>query len=296
MSRTVRLFGTSAAVFGSILLFVSGCSPNGGGSDSAASMEVAAAGAPAAPQAMMAADAPGGGETAPPAAFPRKIIYNANVELVAEKLDDAARRLTEAVKAAGGYVAEMSTSGMPGAPRSGTYKVRVPTARFDSFLAALGQVGERKNLSITSQDVSEEFYDLEARLRNKRAEETRLIQHLQRSTAKLSDILEVEQALSRVREEIERMEGRKRFLANQADLATVTVTLQEATAYRPTRPPSLATEARRTLQDSVGALGAFARGVVLILIGLVPWAVVGAPVAYLIVRARRNRSGGGKPS
>jgi tellurite resistance protein len=65
-----------------------------------------------------------------------------------------------------------------------------------------------RSLNSDAQDVTEEFYDVDARLRNKRVEEQRLVEHLKKSTARLQDILAVEREISRVRGEIEQMEGR----------------------------------------------------------------------------------------
>lgn len=234
--------------------------------------------------------APGQAQTAKlPAAMPRKIIYNANVELLTEDLSAAAKRLAEQVRASGGYVAETTVAGAPGSSRTGTWKVRVPVDRFDAFLAGLGGLGETQSTSVTSEDVSEEFYDLDARLKNKRVEEARLVEHLKKSTAKLTDILAVEQEVSRVREEIERMEGRQRYLANRADLTTVTITIREVKAFTPHQKPTLWTQMARTFGASLTALGDFARSMVLLVVALAPWLAVGAGVSYPLWKAARKR-------
>jgi hypothetical protein len=229
-----------------------------------------------------------GKTTAPAAAVPRKIIYKATVELATENLAAASRKVAEQVTAHGGYVAESSSGGTSGETREAHWKVRVPADRFDAFLAALGGVGETQSRHITSEDVSEEFYDVAARLKNKRVEEDRLIAHL-KASGRLSDILLIEKEISRVREEVERMEGRLRFLANQTDLSTVEITLREIKGYRPEGPPSLATQARRTFGASLAGLAEFARALVLFVVALVPWAAVGGAVGVPLYLARRRR-------
>lgn len=255
-------------------------------SASAPSMEVAQAGEMAAAMSPMPAGAAGmraaGNETADaslPSPIPRKIIYTATVNLVAETLSETARKLAESVKAHGGYIAETNISGAAGSQRTATWKLRVPVPQFDAFMASLGTLGELQDSATTSQDVSEEFYDMAARLQNKKVEETRLIQHLQKSTGKLTEILAVEREISRVREEIERMEGRLRFLSNQSELSTVTVTIREIKDYVPPSPPSFATEIARTFSGSVRALTVAAKTFVLLLVGLLPWAL---PVSLLV--------------
>lgn len=232
---------------------------------------------------------------APPSAeaMARKIIYTATVNLVTEKLNEVTSSLLQQVKAHEGYVAETNISGATGSQREATWKVRVPAHRFDAFMQAVGTLGEMQNSATTSQDVSEEFYDIAARLKNKRVEEARLIQHLQRSTAKLQEILEVEREISRVREEIERMEGRLRFLSNQTDFSTVTITVREIKDYVPPSPPTFATEIMRSFSGSVETMVAFAKGLVLLIVALAPWALpIGLLVAGLIRWDRKRRRTG----
>ena len=95
--------------------------------------------------------------------------------------------------------------------------------------------------------MTEEFFDLEARIRNKQEEEKRLLKHLADSTGKLEDILKVESELTRVRGEVEQMQGRLRFLANRADLSTVTITATELKDYSPPSPVTLAAQIQTTL-------------------------------------------------
>ena len=109
----------------------------------------------------------------------------------------------------------------------------MPVDRFDAFVGQVSRLGEVRTSHVGSQDVTEEFFDLEARIRNKQEEEKRLLKHLADSTGKLEDILKVESELSRVRGEVEQMQGRLRFLANRADLSTVTITATEWKDYTP---------------------------------------------------------------
>ena len=173
------------------------------------------------------ASAPAGAEKAQdavPTVQPRKIIYNAQVELVVEDLSSVVNDLTSLVKSHGGYVAETDVSGSAGGQRRGVWKVRVSVDRFDAFLTEVTKLGELQKNQVDSQDVTEEFYDIEARIANKQQEEKRLLKHLSESTGNLEDILAVEREISRVRGEIEQAQGRLRYLANVSALSTVTVT------------------------------------------------------------------------
>jgi hypothetical protein len=249
-----------------------------------------AAGAPAG-----AAPAGGAGFSAPQKAqgLERKIIYNANVSLVVEKLSPAQTKLQTLIRQYNGYIAESNVGGQSGSPRTATWKIRVPVTGYQNFLDAITKIGEVQTVSSNSSDVSEEFYDIEARLRNKRVEEKRLLEHLKRSTAKLSDILMVEKEISRVRGEIEQMTGRLRVLANLTSLTTISVTIQEIKDYVPPAPPTFSTEVSRTFHNSLGALSDFAKTILLGLIAIAPWLLVigliGLPVWKIAKRRLPSR-------
>jgi hypothetical protein len=238
-----------------------------------------------------AADKPAGatGEPVPPA-VPRKIIYNAQVTLVAESLTTFEAELTRLVAESGGYVAETDVSGVSHERRQGTWKVRVPADRFSSFVAAVGTLGEMQQSHVDSQDVTQEYYDLEARISNKQQEEKRLLKHLDETTGKLEDILTVERELSRVRGEVEQMQGRLRFLANLTSLSTIAITATELKHFTPPVEPTFAAQVGRTFRESTRLLTDFAKGVVLVVVAAAPWAVVVALVAipiWLLLRIRR---------
>jgi hypothetical protein len=136
------------------------------------------------------------------------------------------------------------------------------------------------------QDVSEEFYDLEAREKAKKVEEDRLVKHLADSTGKLDEILAVERELSRVRSEIERMQGRLRVLGNLTSLATVTISAREIKGCVPPQAPTLSTKISRTFYDSLELLQRLGE-TVLLAVALVPWLpliVLGLLIAFLINR------------
>lgn len=248
--------------------------------------------APASPPAGSTGSAPATGAAETPPAQPRRIIYNARVTLVVESLNGVAEQITRLVQDSGGYVSETDTNIQARAPRSGTWKVRVPVAKFDAFMASVSKLGELQQTHVDSQDVSQEYYDLEARISNKQQEEKRLLKHLADSTGKLEDILAVERELSRVRGEIEQMQGRIRYLTHQTDLSTVTITALEIKDYTPPVSPTLKTEITRTFGQSVGLLGEFARGLLLFIVAAAPWFVVLTLIAlplWWLIRQRRTR-------
>lgn len=303
----MRFFDRAHAPFFSLLAAswvvasVTGCAPGGNPSADSKSMNSAAkmSALPASGPAPVAIEfraertAEAGKKTDAPLSdpMPRKIVYSATVDMNTTKFTVATARLVGATKENGGYVAQTSVTGASGETKTGVWKLRVPAERYETFLTAIGNIGEVSNSSSTSDDVSEEFYDTTARLKNKRVEEARLLQHLQSSTGKLSEILTVEREISRVRGEIEQMEGRLRFLSHQADFSTVTVTIHELATLRikEEHSPSFGTQIGRSFVDSLNNIGGVTKGIVLVAAYLAPWlailAGIGIPIAYL----RRKR-------
>jgi hypothetical protein len=207
----------------------------------------------------------------------RHLIKNATLVLEARDVRDASVRLVAAARAARGYVADSKESADELGRRTVTIQVRLPFERFDQSvqqIAALGKVVEKQ---VTAKDVTEEFVDSEAKLRNLKRTELRLLEHLNR-TARLSDILLVEKELNRVRGEIEQIEGRLRFLTHRVAFSTLTVTLSEA-PHPQAITPADSYSAGQQLTDAVRSLLAFGRVLWTLAIWLAVWAVVWVPLA-----------------
>jgi hypothetical protein len=226
----------------------------------------------------------------------RKIIYTADVELVVEDFANTEKSLLRLIETNQGYIAKGSERGAPGQKRYGTWKVRLPVARFGAFLAAVVGLGELVHKEEDAQDVTEEYYDLDARIKNKKVEESRLLKHLEESTGKLEEILAVEREVSRVREEVERLEGRLRLLQNLTALTTVSVTLHEREGYVPPLAPSFGTQAERTLYGSAQLLLDLGKMLALVAIAALPWLpLLIVAIALLWLRHRRSRGRRSQP-
>lgn len=230
------------------------------------------------------------GEVPAATTLPRKIIRTANIEVVVDDFDAAEQSLMQLLAAhKDAYVAQAEVTGSSGSPRHGLWRIRVPVAEFEDFVAALGRLGVPRRNSIDSKDVTEEFYDLDARIKNQKIEEARLLKHLENSTGKLEEILAVEKEISRVRGEIERQEGRLRLLSNLIALTTVTVSMQEIKNYVPPAAPTFGKTITTTFFNSIELLVNAGRAVALAAVAITPWLPVIALVALPTVWYYRRR-------
>ncbi len=160
------------------------------------------------------------------AAENRKVIKTADLNVEVENITSAQKQVQDLVEAAGGFIADLEVQVYSETRTDATIVARVPSAKFREAYDAIKQLGDVKRDHVGGQDVTEEYMDLEGRIANKQVEEQRLRELFQR-TAKVSDLLEVERELSRVRGEIESLQGRLRYLKDRVGFSTITITLYQ---------------------------------------------------------------------
>ena len=177
--------------------------------------------------------APKPGETPAPALANRKLIRNATVELEIASFDDAVQKITAFANEEHGYVATTSSQKQANGKLRGEIVVKVLPENLDRFLQKIRGLGELKNQTLGTEDVTKAYFDTDSRLKNARVMEQRLIDMLKTKTGKVSDLLQVEKELARVREEIEKMQGELKYWDSQVQFATVTISLAEKDMEEP---------------------------------------------------------------
>jgi hypothetical protein len=225
----------------------------------------------------------------------RRVIRTAELSLEADAPEAVERSVTALAEAKGGFVLSSDTSherAEDGAEMTTVSVVfRVPSATFDSTLQALRALSSRvANEKITGQDVTEEYVDLEARIKAQRAVEQQYLAIL-KDAKTIHDILDVEQKLGEIRTEIERAEGRLRYLENQTSLSTFTVHLARQVAAVDASGPGFGASVRKAGHDAVAIAVAIVNGAIRLVGALAPVVVlIGLPI-YLVVRLllRRQR-------
>ncbi len=224
----------------------------------------------------------------------RKIIRNADLTLETESPTEGLRKITAAAESHGGFVVTSEFKQNPvsaGAKpsQSVTVVARVPASQFASALEQIRSAGDRVvSEKVSGQDVSEEYLDIEARLRNKKALEGQFLD-IMKQAHKVEDALDVQTQLADVRTEIERLEGRRRFLENQAALSTITTTLQMPQPIVATTTSGFGTTIKHAFGDAVDTAASIILFVIQAVIVLVPIAVCFGLPGWFLWRVLRRR-------
>jgi hypothetical protein len=233
---------------------------------------------------------------APPVPVERKIIRDAALTLEVDEPSKALPRLASVAESRGGFVVNTESRQQTGDDGGRSYEtitiqMRVPAAQFDAALGEIRAMGRVTAEKLSGKDVTEEYIDLEARLRTQRALEAQLLE-IMKGANSVTDAMAVQRELANVRTEVERVEGRRRFIENQASLSTVNVTL------RPTASLVNTTGFFRSIAAAFGRGLDIAAAVTLFLIktvlALLPVVIFLGLPAYFILRylfrrlSRRN--------
>jgi hypothetical protein len=163
-----------------------------------------------------------GGAKAP---VERLLAYQGEIRVEVARPDDAMAQFVAKAKEWGGYLQNQTGS---------TVTVRIPAKNFEAAFVLLRGFGRVLNETRKADDVTEEFTDLGIRIDNARKSRDRLLEVLQKAE-KVEDVLKVETELRRLTEEIERMEGRRKFLAEQVTMSVVRATFQAVAEAPPVR-------------------------------------------------------------
>jgi hypothetical protein len=155
------------------------------------------------------------------------LIRTGSASVQVDSLGEGIARVRELARRVGALVANTSVSAGEERPRAATIELRIPGERFDDVVNGLSPLGKLESVNVQVEDVGEEYTDIGARVANARRLEARLVELLASRTGRLSDVLAVERELARVREEIERYEGRLRYLRTRASYSSLSVTVHE---------------------------------------------------------------------
>ncbi|GMW03206.1 MAG: hypothetical protein AMXMBFR84_43410 [Candidatus Hydrogenedentota bacterium] len=217
------------------------------------------------------------------------LIKNAFVTLESENVENALQQITQAIVGVGGYVSGLTESVDGLGRRMATVTMRVPADQFDAAILHLEPLGKILNKQVTTEDVTEQYVDTDAQARNLKKMEERILAHLDRAGT-LEEVLKVEAELSRVRDQIERLDGRLRYLGNRVSFSTLQITIQKAPDAEPLIPAETFSVAQ-TFTQALRGVVAVLQAALAFLIWIGVWGIVWIPmllILWIIVRIARN--------
>jgi len=216
----------------------------------------------------------------------RKLIRTGTLSVEVRRYAEAAEKAVAIAEAHGGYLSGANAAREAGDRQRGTLTLSVEARSFDAVFRKLKELGRVESAAVETRDATREYTDLETRLSVKRDAQARMLEILRTRTGKLSDLVEAERELSRLVEEAERLEGERRYLAKQVELATITIEIFEPAAF-------LRDGAAAPLFQAVrDALPLLSRSVAMMLYAsaaALPWVIVAVLVWKLRKRSRVRR-------
>lgn len=280
-----------------------GCGAGGGARKSESTMDKASGAPAAAPQAPEGKSDQSTGTGAGAPAVERKIIQNAQLDVKVKEADEAIATIGQSVRASGGYVQETRVEGTRQNGRRVNMTVRVPAGAYGSLLELVAGLGEVTNRREWINDVTEEYLDLDARIRTK---ETHLeqLRRLYAQGGTIKELMELESEIARVTAELESIKGRFNFLSNQVAYSTITLGLYEPGVPTPIKPPATVWERMQhgfisswngvvnfTAELAIFVVSAIPALIYLAVVGLIVWGLV----RWINRRFGGGGSGGPRP-
>lgn len=223
----------------------------------------------------------------------RKVIKTAYIELEIEegKFEEIMFELTSLAEQNGGFVSNsQSNSDSEGNLTGGSVTIRIPSGKYNSALDKIKEMGTLESISNSGQDITQEYVDLESRLRNYEAQEKVLLE-LMKQSKKVSDSIEVQKELSSVQGEIEVIKGRMRYLDDMVSFSTIDVYFHEPEPIRAGTDWGFVEALKRGLRGAVTAFNA----IVMVLIASAPiWIIIVIVViiVWQVIKARKRRRAG----
>jgi len=222
-------------------------------------------------------------------AVDKKVIKTGNLSLKVEKAETAVESIANIAKVNKGEVASSNFYESTRGVKSGFITIRVPYQNFDKAFSEIKKVATQViSEASNAQDITEQYIDLEARLKNTQAEEASFVALLNRS-GKIEEILSVTREVARVRGEIERLEGQRRYLNSQTDMSTITADITEdveiASASQDWRPWQVV---KNSVKQLVNSGQNFIDGLIAFIILVLPMLIIYGLIIWLLYYAGKK--------
>lgn len=225
-----------------------------------------------------------------------KIIYSASVTLETMSFDDTLAGVAELIKSYGGFIESSSVSGSnldqlnrgSSSRQSASYTIRVPSENFDAMLNSLSTLGNVPYKNVYSDNITSQYYDLDARLNNYQVQEKRLLELIDQAE-NVSEVIEIERELSDVRYKIESVQSTLKNWDNQVSYSSVYLSVNEVKKYEPSGNASFFSKLGDAFEEGFEMLGDFVLGLISIFPILIFVAVIVTGIVHTVKKVNKKR-------
>jgi len=216
--------------------------------------------------------------------YERKMIKKGSISINSNKPKDLEAEIINMLNNYNGYIVNTTQSG-----NDENYHVelivKIPYDKFDTFLVKIKEIAEVRYTDINTQDVTEEYIDLTARQNTLKLQEERLLEMLKKAEV-VEDLIKVENELSRIRYELEKIEGRIRYLDNAVLYSTLTISIYQK--GEPTKPQvdSIWEEIWFSFKDGIGTFFNAVFFIVKGIVWLLPFIIICLPIGFIIFKKK----------
>ena len=231
----------------------------------------------------------------------RKIAFTAVLEVVVPELQPAVLKVDQAVTTHKGYIAKSEVKADATTRRLATFTIRVPVGDFRKLMSELKALGVADKDQVDSEDKTEEVVDVEARIKNLKAEEEVLNKLLKEAATRIEEVLRLREHIKTNRGEIERSQARLDALTRLTAQSTITLTLKEeakgvivlppSPQPEPPPPPTFEERTDQTFGESWGLFKRFSQWIALIVVGATPWLLLVVPIGLIVFIVGRRTWG-----
>ena len=233
-----------------------------------------------------------GAESEAPSENPDKIIYSADVTVETTAFDETIGRVSALVEEFGGWIEASSVSGSnyyqkargTASTRDASFTLRIPSGRFQELMDSLSGLGNIPYSHIYTENVTAQYYDVQAHLKAYQTQETRLLEMMELAET-VEDVITIEDRLTELRYQIESLQSRLNNWDRRVSYSTIALSVKEVREYTPEEKvnPSFGEELKQALKDGLENAGQFLKDLLVLLVEALPVLLLLIPIVWLVI-------------
>ncbi len=237
------------------------------------------------------ASAGNGQESDVPSENPDKIIYSADVTVETTTFDETIGKVSALVEQFGGWIEASSVSGSnyyqkargTASTRDASYTLRIPSGRFQELMDSLSGLGNIPYSHIYTENVTAQYYDVQAHLKAYQTQETRLLEMMELAET-VEDVITIEDRLTELRYQIESLQSRLNNWDRRVSYSTISLSVKEVQEYTPEEKvnPTFGEELAQALKDGLENAGQFLKNLLVLLVEVLPVLIILVPILWLV--------------